>query len=130
MTDKLKKLEENLVTLEYIRANSTAEKIKASKVDEWGLRYGLFESIQIIIDIACHIVADKNLGSPKSYADCISLLVINKYLDENLGNKISGMIGLRNLLIHEYGFIDVKKLFEYLSHLNDIKDFVIKIKNL
>ncbi|MHB1687450.1 MAG: type VII toxin-antitoxin system HepT family RNase toxin [Ignavibacteriaceae bacterium] len=129
MTDKLKKLEENLFTLEIIKDSYTVDDIICDKVDEWGLRYGLFESIQIIIDISCHIVAEKNLGSPKSYSDCISFLVSNKYLDEKLGGKIINMIGLRNLLIHEYGIINVNRLFEYLNHLADIKDFVNAIKN-
>lgn len=128
MTDKLKKLEENLITLESVRTEFSVDDIRANKIDEWGLRYGLFESIQIIINIACHIVAEKNLGTPKTYSDCISLLVINKYVNKELGDKVAKMVGLRNLLIHEYGIIDVTKLFEYLEHLGDIKELVAEIK--
>ena len=52
MTDKLKRLEENLRILSNFKKNYTLEDVIADKVEEWGLRYGLFESIQIIIDIA------------------------------------------------------------------------------
>lgn len=123
ITDKLKRLEENLLTLSTIKDNYTLDDIISDKVDEWGLRYGLFESIQIIIDLACSIVSEKNLGIPKNYSDCIILLINNKYLEDELGKRILSMIGLRNLLVHEYGIIDVNKLYEYLDNLQDIKDF-------
>ncbi len=110
VNEKLKRLEENLRTLHKIKEEYTVEDIITDKVDEWGLRYGLFESIQIIIDIACSIVSDKNLGIPKNYSECISLLINNKYLENELGQKISRMVGLRNLLVHEYGIIDVRRL--------------------
>lgn len=128
INDKLTRLEDNLKTLKQLKDNYTQNDILNNKVDEWGLRYGLFESIQIIIDIACHVVSEKNLGTPKNYSECISLLVSNKYLKNDSGEKITRMIGLRNLLIHEYGIIEVSKLFDYLNHLEDISDFIYEIR--
>jgi uncharacterized protein YutE (UPF0331/DUF86 family) len=129
MTDKLARLEENLKTLKTIKANYTLDDIIADKVDEWGLRYGLFESIQIIIDLACHIAAEKNLGTPKNYSECVSLLITNNYIIESLGKKLIRMIGLRNLIIHEYGIIEVQKLYQYLDHLNDMSDFIYAVRD-
>lgn len=129
-TDKLNRLEENIIILKSIKDNYSLDNLVADKVDEWGLRYGLFESIQIIIDLACHIVAEKNLGTPKNYSDCISLLISNKYLKDDLGKKIISMIGLRNLLVHDYGIIEIEKLWEYLNYLDDISDFIYAIRDI
>lgn len=129
-TDKLNRLEENLKILKSIKDNYSLDDMISDKVDEWGLRYGLFESIQIIIDLACHITAEKNLGTPKNYSDCISLLISNRYLKHDLGKKIISMIGLRNLLIHEYGIIEIEKLWEYLNYLDDIGDFIYAIQDI
>ncbi len=135
--DKLKRLEENLRILSKIKEEYTIEDIIADKVDEWGLRYGLFESLQIVIDLACSCVAEKNLGVPNNYSECITILITNKYLENELGEKILRMVGLRNLLVHEYGMpvpqnagIDIKKLYEYLSHIQDIKDFAHAISKV
>lgn len=128
--DKLKRLEENLRSLSSIKKDYTLEDIQNDKIDEWGLRYGLFESIQIIIDISCGLAAEKNLGIPKNYSECIGLLMSNNYLEKELGERIMSMVGLRNLLVHEYGIIDVKRLFEYLNHLEDIKDFAVSISKI
>lgn len=125
--DKLKRLEENLRSLSLLKAEYSLEDIQNDKIDEWGLRYGLFESIQLIIDIACSIVTLKNLGIPKNYSDCIQLLINNKYLDKELGERIKSAVGLRNLLVHEYGIIDVIKLYDYLNHIQDIRDFAVQI---
>ena len=128
--DKLKRLEENLRILSKIKEGYSIDDIIADKVDEWGLRYGLFESIQIVIDIACSVVAEKNLGVPKNYSECITILISNKYLDEELGEKIIPMVGLRNLLVHEYGVIDIRKLYEYLNHIQDLKDFAYAVSKV
>jgi uncharacterized protein YutE (UPF0331/DUF86 family) len=40
------------------------------------------------------------------------------------------MVGLRNLIVHEYGIIDLKKLYECLNSLKNIEDFVDEIRNL
>jgi uncharacterized protein YutE (UPF0331/DUF86 family) len=127
IVDKLKRLEENLRVLTSFKKKYSLDDVKADKVDEWGLRYGLLESIQIIIDLACSYVSEKNLGMPENYSDCIALLISNKYLDKNLGKRLIRMVGLRNLLVHEYGIIDVQKLYDYLNHLEDVRDFAVAI---
>jgi uncharacterized protein YutE (UPF0331/DUF86 family) len=130
ITNKLKRLEENLRILSKIKEEYSIQDIIADKVDEWGLRYGLFESIQIVIDIACSVVAEKNLGVPKNYSECITILISNKYLDEELGEKITRMVELRNLLVHEYGVIDIRKLYDYLNHIQDLKDFAYAVSKV
>lgn len=127
INEKLKRLEENLRVLGKFKDDYTLEDVIADKVDEWALRYGLLESIQIIIDLSCSFVAEKNLGIPKNYSECIELIISNNYLDKELGKRIIQMVGLRNLLVHEYGIIDLNKLYEYLNHLDDIRNFATAI---
>jgi len=127
INEKLKRLEENLRVLSDFKLQYSLDDLLASKVDEWALRYGLLESLQIIIDVSCSFVADKNLGIPKNYSECIELIISNNYLDKELGKRIIQMVGLRNLLVHEYGIIDLNKLYEYLNHLDDMRNFATAI---
>ena len=94
------------------------------KTNEWSLRYGILESIQIVIDISCHLVGKYNLGNPNSYGNCVELLVKFNYIEESLGKNIRSMIKLRNLLAHEYTLIDVKKISSYLGLLGDFRNFI------
>ncbi|MCX6074643.1 MAG: DUF86 domain-containing protein [Campylobacterales bacterium] len=124
--EKLKGLSDNLIILESIREELNGEVI--NKRTEWEVRYGLFESIQIIIDIACKVTSYYNLAHPKSYGECISALVNSKYIDSNIAQKTIKMIGLRNLLIHEYATIDTVKLIDFLEYLDDFREFARQIQ--
>ena len=101
LTEKLKHLEENVKILYEIKATISLDDLKVNKRYEWEVRYGLLESIQIVIDIACKMTSQYNLGNPKSYRACIELLHQNGYLSKELSEKMIGMVGLRNLLVHE-----------------------------
>ncbi|NWF67294.1 MAG: DUF86 domain-containing protein [Campylobacterales bacterium] len=126
--EKLKQLEENILILKEIKNELSIEQIKEKKRFEWELRYGLFESIQIIIDISCKISSTYNLGNPKTYKECLELLSKFKYIEHELSKKLSSSVGLRNLLIHEYTTIDIEKLFGFLNFLDDFKSFAKQIK--
>lgn len=124
--EKLKGLSDNLIILESIKEELTGGII--GKRTEWEVRYGLFESIQIVIDIACKVTSYYNLAHPKSYGECISALVNSRYIDSNIAEKTTRMIGLRNLLVHEYATIDTVKLIDFLEYLDDFREFARQIQ--
>ena len=121
---KLLKLERNLEVLEEIKDELTELDIKK----KWEIRYGLFESIQIVIDTSCKVVARYNLAKPQNYKECILALGDKGYLTKELAKKLAQMVGFRNILIHEYCEVDREKLLEYLSHLDDFKEFIKAMK--
>lgn len=128
LTEKLKHLEENISLLKEIKSNLSLNDIKSNKRYEWEIRYGLFESIQIVIDISCKVSSYFNLGNPKTYKDCIELLIKYNYLSDDIAKKTISMVGLRNLLVHEYVKIDDEKLYQFLDYLDDFIAFVNEIK--
>ncbi|MDI6730919.1 MAG: DUF86 domain-containing protein [Candidatus Altarchaeum sp.] len=129
MLDRLKLLENNIVELEDFKNKYTTEDIKTDKTKEWALRYGLLETIQIVIDISCHITAKFNLGNPKTYAECVELLKKHNYVDKRIEKQLIGMIGLRNVLVHEYIAVDIEKLYLLLHNIKDLKEFAESIKD-
>ena len=128
LTEKLKHLEENVKILYEIKATISLDELKVNKRYEWEVRYGLLESIQIVIDIACKMTSQYNLGNPKSYRACIELLHQNGYLSKELSENMVGMVGLRNLLVHEYVEIDEGKLYLFLDQLDDFIAFALEMK--
>lgn len=129
LTEKLKHLEENIKLLKEIKNTVSLDDLKLNKRYEWEVRYGLFESIQIVIDISCKISSFYNLGNPKSYKECIELLVKYEYLSLEVSKKTISMVGLRNLLVHEYVQIDDEKLYQFLNYLDDFIEFVNEVKD-
>ncbi|WP_456433323.1 type VII toxin-antitoxin system HepT family RNase toxin [Nitratifractor sp.] len=84
----------------------------------------MLESIQIVIDIACKIAARYNLGNPQNYKECLQLLHHHDYIDRDLMERTTAMVGLRNLLVHEYTRLDRARLLEALDHLEDFRTFI------
>jgi len=129
MKDRLKLMEENVAKLYEFKAKHSFENLQNNKELEWALRYGLIESIQMVIDISCHLASKQNLGTPKTYSECIDLLAKFGYLSEELTSKIKSMIGLRNILIHEYISVDIRRLYDLLEELDDVREFVRSVKD-
>ena len=128
MLQRLENLEENIATLKTLKKRFSISDIKENKLDEWPLRYGIFESIQIIIDISCHISSKYNLGSAKTYVECIENLQKQNYLNKKLSKNLISATGLRNLLIHEYVKIDIEQLYDFLNFTDDFSQFIKDIK--
>lgn len=123
VAERLAKLEENLIILKDLKESLLPENLKDDVKSQWAIRYGLFECIQIIIDISCHLVSRYNLGNPKSYAECIELLRKYGFISFDLEDKLIKMVGLRNKLIHEYLRIEPLKLYDFLNFLDDFREF-------
>lgn len=122
------RLETHVRELQRFRERYASDDVRQDAHLDWALRYGLFEAIQIVIDISCHVVNRHYLGAPASYAECVDLLRRAGYLDEDLAGAVSRMVGLRNILVHEYVRVDPERLYELLSRLDDFQRFVERIR--
>ena len=118
MSDRIARLEQNIITLEEMRGDSFT-----TRQSQWALRYGLLESIQIVIDLACELVSQRNLGSPVSYRECIQILAQFNLVEEELAASLEKMVGLRNLLVHDYDDLDTARLIPLLNRLDDFRAF-------
>ena len=127
MLERLQRLEENIVQLQRFRDMHSLEDIHKERHLEWSLRYGLLEAIQIVIDVSCHLISRDNLGMPSSYSECIELLQQAGYISDSLADILLGMVGLRNILVHEYIHIEPEKLYDLLNRTDDFKAFVKEI---
>lgn len=124
MQERIDLLERNLSELKRFFSKYSLDDVEGEKSLEWAMRYGFLESIQALIDIACHLVAARNLGTPESYGDCIRFLERFAYLEKELARRLLGMVGLRNLLVHDYVSIDIKKLYTLSNQLGDFSAFL------
>ncbi len=127
MRERLQRLEGTLRELRRFRQRYTLEDIDRDPHLEWALRYGLLEAIQMVIDISCHLVSRDNLGVPATYAECIEQLYRAGYLDDPLRKTLLGMVGLRNILVHEYALVDRTRLYSLLERIDDFQRFIEQI---
>jgi len=81
-------------------------------------------SCQAVIDIMNLLIIEKALPKPESGQEIVSFLLNKNIISPELHSRLSGVVGFRNILVHEYGRIDHKKIYQYLmERLEDFEAF-------
>jgi len=87
--------------------------------------FNLHLAVENCIDIAAHIISENGWGVPGSASEMFYLLEAKGILDPPLTEKIIKAVGLRNLIVHEYGNMDLKRLFSTVhKDLADLNSFL------
>jgi uncharacterized protein YutE (UPF0331/DUF86 family) len=90
--------------------------------------FNLQMAIQNCIDMAAHIVGDEGLGVPGSTSEMFYLLQDAGYLDAGLTDRMVRAVGFRNLLVHEYGRLDMQLVYEITKMSGkDLNDYLAAI---
>ncbi|MBC8387423.1 MAG: DUF86 domain-containing protein [Actinobacteria bacterium] len=124
----LEQLEEHLLTIDQM--SFTLEELLSSIDIQHLIERRLQLSIEICIDIASHIAAEKKLPGRERAADVFLLLGKHKIIDEKLAEKLAKAVGFRNILIHEYAKINHHMVYHYYKQdLDDLRKFAQQIGN-
>lgn len=84
----------------------------------------LERACQAVIDMAMHQVACHHLGMPQGSAQAFDLLAGADMLTDDLARAMKGMVGFRNIAIHEYRELDFDILRRVVgSGLDDLVQF-------
>ena len=85
-------------------------------------------AIQNCIDIAGHIISDQDWGVAGSLAGLFDLLWEKKVITEETREMMRSMAGFRNLIVHEYAELDLKKVYEvFTTRLGDFDLFLEEV---
>lgn len=81
--------------------------------------YGLAErylqlSCQVVLDILNLVIIEGEWEKPEDNQEAVSILFGKKIISENLASSLEGIAGFRNILVHEYGKIDRRRVYQYL----------------
>ena len=126
---RLNQLSASLNKIERFKGISLEEFLEDDIIQDV-VEYNLFIAINMMIDIATHIVVDNNMGNPETLGEAFSILNREKYLNDEETKVYRNMVGLRNILSHEYINIDKKIIYSILkNNLIDIKKFVIFVND-
>ena len=88
-------------------------------------KYNLQVAVEAVLDIAAHIIAREDLGSPDTGADSFRILAEAGIIEGNMLLKLVKMTKIRNRIVHLYDQIDEEFIYQILnSNLKDIEDFV------
>jgi len=87
-------------------------------------KYRIQIAVEMVINIAEHIVAGLKLGQPEHAKDLFPLLAKEKIITEELAGVLGKAVGLRNILVHRYREVSLPILANSATiGLNDLRAF-------
>ncbi|NCS94584.1 MAG: DUF86 domain-containing protein [Leptospira sp.] len=82
----------------------------------------LERACQAAIDLAMHLVSLQQLGVPQSSSDAFRILESNKFIQQDTAKSLLGMVGFRNIAIHEYQKLNLDIIHQIMK--NEYKVFI------
>jgi len=117
---KLAKLETYTGELKLLQKYSR-EDLEHNLSSLWSVTHGLQLTIQICLDIGNHLLSDLGIKAA-DYTEILVKLGEAGIIPSKFSQKIRGMAGLRNLLVHGYSSINVTLVHSTLH--NNLDDFL------
>jgi len=95
---------------------------------EWKIQRIVERTLQMMIetcvDIANHLISDRGMRSPTSYADTFQILKENAIVNDSLHDSLEKMVKFRNIVVHQYEGVDAGIVLIILkNHLEDFERF-------
>ena len=89
----------------------------------------LYLSIQASIDLAEGVISFKNFRKPTTLSENFHILNEEKIISNGLREKMTKMVGLRNVLAHEYQRINYDIVYDVLQNrLENLEESINQIK--
>jgi uncharacterized protein YutE (UPF0331/DUF86 family) len=123
VTERLEKLGEYLKTLQAVQKYDL-QRFKTDPFIHGAAERYLHLSIECLLDIGNHIIADRGYSKPETYSDIFRILSEENIISPVLLQELEGMAAFRNLLVHDYVRLDLDRVYriiqEKLPHLNEL----------
>jgi uncharacterized protein YutE (UPF0331/DUF86 family) len=129
-------IEKNLIVAKAAKVDGHLRRIKVKRsvtLEEFlgdldrqeSILFNLQMAIQNCIDIAAHVISDEELGVAGSTNEMFYMLQENGYLTPELTEKMVAAVGFRNLVVHEYGKIDLAKIYQSARKgIDDLEEYL------
>ena len=124
--ERLLKLEEAASGLERILA---ARRPTPDLRDDWAIERGLQLGAEAVLDIGNHILSAHFGTSARDYEDIITRLGDVGVLPTHLRDRLRGLGGFRNILVHGYLSLDPARVGRFAEHAPaDFRAFSVAIR--
>jgi len=88
----------------------------------------LYLAVQAAIDLADALISFKDLRKPETLSDNFEILRAEKIISDDLADRLTKMVGFRNILAHDYGKVDYAVVGDILRFgLKDLEKFLAAV---
>jgi len=95
----------------------------------WAAERGLQLGAEVLFDIGNHILSARFGAPAEGYEDIVEQMMAHGILPPALRQRLKGLAGFRNLLVHDYLRLDPEKVVEYLQRApRDFSEFAQAVR--
>lgn len=125
--ERLHTLDEYVRLLEPYRDRS-ARQLTEDRITYGGVLHYLQLSAQIVLDVSARLNAELGFGRAADYREAVLSLGRHGVVPGGFAERIAGLSGFRNVLVHEYLRVDPLKVEKALRvGLDDLRAFIVYI---
>ena len=123
VASRLQRLQEYLGTLRVVQKIELQKFKKDPFVHGTAERY-LHLTIECLLDIGNHVIADRGYRKPETYSEILEILAEEGVVSLELSSRMAGMAAFRNVLVHDYLRLDLDKVYKVIGdHLKALRCF-------
>ncbi len=101
--------------LERYKKMFDRQKFLSDEIAQDAICKALEEIIEIMITIGNMIIAERGFSKPLCNDEIFDILAKQKIYPQNLAEKLWGIGGFRNILVHNYIELDLDLVYDYLE---------------
>lgn len=103
------------------------EKLRTDLQLQWAVQHGLQVAAESLFDAGTHLLSGAFQESVDEYREIPERLAAHGVLTVETEARLRSLSGFRNILVHEYAAVDLRKLHATLSRLDDFDAFVADV---
>ena len=114
----------------YLRAwrPVTLARLESDQQLRWAVERGLQVAAEALFDAGAHVLAAEFQEAVDEYRQIPTRLLARGVLSVATAERLKGLAGFRNVLVHEYADIDPHRLVAGLDRLGDFDAFVADVE--
>lgn len=110
--EHLKELDSSLDDWKRYKKSVSFNEFKLNRDKRNMVLHAMLISIQSVIDIGNHLIAEKELDVPTTYRETFEILGKEKIISKGLADGLKDLAGFRNILVHIYFRLDLDRAYE------------------
>jgi uncharacterized protein YutE (UPF0331/DUF86 family) len=95
----------------------------------WAVEHGLHIAAEALFDTGNHILSGEFREAVDEYREIPPRLVARGVLSPGTAQRLESLAGFRNVRVHEYATVDVRRVHAGLGRLDDFEAFVADVES-
>jgi len=126
---KMRNIQEYLMEIEPV-LSLPKDQVVSNIEKLWALERVFQLIVDAILDINIHFIRELELGSPDDLKSTFVILGEGKIIPMDFAQKISPVVGLRNILVHGYEKVDRKLFIEsFQKNRQDFDEYLLLVNS-